>query len=182
MKKYNYKFIVSKNNKKYYKNDSGKWKPVSNKTGEKAERGKRKYRIDEYIRGNAYTILKQNKVSIPIGSKKPSEFRILSRKGEDITAENRLHVYFQQKVNNEWKDIESLITNDACNKLRLGPLHSKVLTENNTLKQKIERLQKELSDMLRESGLSASKSSEYEKIYNKFLKEMENYLDRLRGI
>ena len=42
--KYNYKCIVAKNGKRYYKNVNGKWKRVSNKVGEKAEKGKRKYR------------------------------------------------------------------------------------------------------------------------------------------
>ena len=44
--KYNYKCVVSKNGKRYYKNVSGKWKRVSNKVGEKAEKGKRKYRMN----------------------------------------------------------------------------------------------------------------------------------------
>ena len=45
--KYNYKCIVSKNgNKMYYKRVGSKWKRVSNAVGMKAEKGKRKYRMD----------------------------------------------------------------------------------------------------------------------------------------
>ena len=41
---YNYKCVVAKNgSKRYYKNVSGKWKRISNKSGEKAEKGKKKY-------------------------------------------------------------------------------------------------------------------------------------------
>ena len=31
----------------YYKNVSGKWKRITNKIGEKAEKGKRKYRLEK---------------------------------------------------------------------------------------------------------------------------------------
>ena len=41
--KYNYKCVVAKNGKRYYKNISGKWKRITTKIGEKAEKGKRKY-------------------------------------------------------------------------------------------------------------------------------------------
>ena len=44
--KYNYKCVVAKNGKRYYKNIKGKWKRISNLSGIKAERGKRKYRIN----------------------------------------------------------------------------------------------------------------------------------------
>ena len=40
---YNYKCIVSKNGKRYYKNVRGKWKRISNAVGMKAEKGKKKY-------------------------------------------------------------------------------------------------------------------------------------------
>ena len=44
MANYNYKCVVAKNGgKRYYKNVSGKWKRISNKSGEKAEKGKKKY-------------------------------------------------------------------------------------------------------------------------------------------
>ena len=47
MKRYNYKCVTTKNgNKMYYKQVKGNWKRISNKDGEKAERGKRTYRID----------------------------------------------------------------------------------------------------------------------------------------
>jgi hypothetical protein len=43
--KYNYKCIVAKNgNKMYYKQVNNKWKRITNKIGEKAEKGKMKYR------------------------------------------------------------------------------------------------------------------------------------------
>ena len=42
---YNYKCIVSKNGKRYYKNVRGKWKRISNAVGMKAEKGKKKYGI-----------------------------------------------------------------------------------------------------------------------------------------
>jgi hypothetical protein len=46
--KYNYKCVMAKNgNKMYYKNVRNKWKRISNKIGEKAQKGKRKYRMDE---------------------------------------------------------------------------------------------------------------------------------------
>jgi hypothetical protein len=45
--KYNYKCILAKNGKRYYKNVGGKWKRISNKIGEKAEKGKKKYRVEE---------------------------------------------------------------------------------------------------------------------------------------
>ena len=45
--KYNYKCVVAKNVKRYYKNVKGKWKRISNKIGEKAEKGKKKYRMRE---------------------------------------------------------------------------------------------------------------------------------------
>ena len=41
-----YKCIVSKNGKRYYKNVSGKWKRITNKVGEKAEKGKNRYRME----------------------------------------------------------------------------------------------------------------------------------------
>ena len=44
--KYNYKCVVTKNGKRYYKNVNGKWKRISNAIGMKAQKGKRKYRID----------------------------------------------------------------------------------------------------------------------------------------
>ena len=44
--KYNYKCVVAKNGKRYYKNVKGKWKRITNKVGEKAEKGKRKYRVE----------------------------------------------------------------------------------------------------------------------------------------
>ena len=48
--KYNYKCIMSKNGgKMYYKNVRNKWKRISNKVGEKAEKGKRKYRMEKEI-------------------------------------------------------------------------------------------------------------------------------------
>ena len=46
--KYNYKCVVAKNGSKmYYKKVSGKWKRITNKAGEKSERGKRKYRVSD---------------------------------------------------------------------------------------------------------------------------------------
>ena len=45
--KYNYKCVASKNGKRYYKNVGGKWKRITNKAGEKAEKGKKKYRMKE---------------------------------------------------------------------------------------------------------------------------------------
>lgn len=44
-KKFNYKCVVSNNKKKYYKRINNKWKQITNKTGEKVEKGKRKYRM-----------------------------------------------------------------------------------------------------------------------------------------
>ena len=47
MKQFNYKCIVSKNgNKTYYKQVNKKWKKISNKIGQKAEKGKKKYRTN----------------------------------------------------------------------------------------------------------------------------------------
>ena len=44
MTNYNYKCVVARNgNKQYYKSVGGKWKRISNKSGMKAEKGKRKY-------------------------------------------------------------------------------------------------------------------------------------------
>ena len=43
MKQYNYKCVVTKNSKRYYKKVSGKWKRITNKIGEKMEKGKKKY-------------------------------------------------------------------------------------------------------------------------------------------
>ena len=46
MKNYNYKCVISKNgNKMFYKSVGSKWKRISNKLGEKAEKGKMKYRV-----------------------------------------------------------------------------------------------------------------------------------------
>ena len=42
-----YKCIVSKNEKRYYKSVGGKWKRISNKMGEKMEKNKKKYRVEE---------------------------------------------------------------------------------------------------------------------------------------
>ena len=42
---YNYKCIVSKNGKRYYKNVRGKWKRISNAVGMKAEKCKKKYEV-----------------------------------------------------------------------------------------------------------------------------------------
>ena len=48
MRQFNYKCVVSKNGTKmYYKRVKGKWKRISNKVGKQAEKGKKKYRIDE---------------------------------------------------------------------------------------------------------------------------------------
>ena len=48
MTNYNYKCVVAKNDgKRYYKNVSGKWKRISNKSGEKAEKGKKKYKFTD---------------------------------------------------------------------------------------------------------------------------------------
>lgn len=44
--KYNYKCVVSKNGKRYYKNTNGKWKRITNKIGENAQKGKKKYKMD----------------------------------------------------------------------------------------------------------------------------------------
>ena len=44
--KYNYKCVVAKNDSKmYYKRISGKWKRITNKAGEKVEKGRKKYRM-----------------------------------------------------------------------------------------------------------------------------------------
>ena len=43
--KYNYKCIVSNGNKRYYKSVNGKWKRITNKSGAKAEKNKRTYRL-----------------------------------------------------------------------------------------------------------------------------------------
>jgi hypothetical protein len=48
-----YKCIVSKNSKRYYKNVNGKWKRITNKTGEKAGKGKMKYRGNNPSRPSA---------------------------------------------------------------------------------------------------------------------------------
>ena len=47
MKNYSYKCVVSKNGKRYYKNVNGKWKRISNKVGMKAEKGKKRYGMNE---------------------------------------------------------------------------------------------------------------------------------------
>ena len=47
MKQYNYKCVVTKNGvKMYYKRVRGNWKRISNKVGMKAEKGKRKYKLE----------------------------------------------------------------------------------------------------------------------------------------
>ena len=46
MKQFNYKCVVNKNGTKmYYKRVNKKWQRISNKTGQKAEKGKKKYRV-----------------------------------------------------------------------------------------------------------------------------------------
>lgn len=44
-----YKCIVTKNEKRYYKSVKGKWKRISNKMGEKVEKNKRTYRVNDDI-------------------------------------------------------------------------------------------------------------------------------------
>ena len=54
---YNYKCIVSKNGKRYYKNVRGKWKRISNAVGMKAEKGKKKYGVPKKVSINQCGIL-----------------------------------------------------------------------------------------------------------------------------
>ena len=49
MKQFNYKCVVNKNgNKVYYKRVQNKWKRISNKTGQKAEKREKKYKTPQF--------------------------------------------------------------------------------------------------------------------------------------
>ena len=79
--KYNYKCVVTKNDKRYYKNVSGKWKRISNKIGEKTEKGKKKYRVNEGASssGGQSSFLTENEMLDPVYKNLPPKYLELLR-------------------------------------------------------------------------------------------------------
>ena len=66
MRQFNYKCVVAKNGTKmYYKRVANKWKRISNKTGMKAEKGKKKYTWEkDEVFNNWYDDLKNNDLDL----------------------------------------------------------------------------------------------------------------------
>ena len=98
--KYNYKCIVSKNGKRYYKNVGGKWKRITTKIGEKAEKGKRKYRM----KSSFMTELLKKRASEKHEPKAP--IRRLKQHSSDVQYKQEATKRRPRKIDRELTDFE----------------------------------------------------------------------------
>jgi hypothetical protein len=108
--KYNYKCIISKNGMKmYYKNVNNKWKRISNKMGEKAQKGKKIYRMKS--RPKKLTIqtdfsptgIDKNKTATYLNPENAGKFIEIEKKNEKEKAEERDRADIIEK--NVWMNI-----------------------------------------------------------------------------